>query len=196
MRPRDENKEQLIRQKAIEIIVADGIDGFSINKLAKAAAVSPATIYIYYKDKDDMITQLCIDVAGKMMDFSFKDFSPEMDFADGLKIQWKNRMEYFVKFPAEMEFIEIMRYTHYYQEVSKVLTINFGAILGPFMENSIQKKQLIPLPFEVYWAIAFAPLYQLVKYHHQGNSYVNNKFELTEAVLMQALELVLKALKP
>ncbi|MEZ2338299.1 TetR/AcrR family transcriptional regulator [Mucilaginibacter sp. RCC_168] len=196
MRPRDENKEQLIRQKAIELIVNNGLDGFSISKLAKAAAVSPATIYIYYEDKDDLITRLCIDVAWKMMEFSFKDFSPEMDFADGLKIQWLNRMKYFSSFPTEMEFIEIMRYSHYYEKVSKAITVNFGAVLGPFMENSIKRKQLIPLPFEVYWSLAFAPLYQLIKYHHQGKSYVNNKFELTEELMMQTLELVLKALKP
>ena len=196
MRPRDENKEQLIRQKAIEMIVKNGLDGFGVNKLAREAGVSPATIYIYYKDKEDLITQLCIDVAGKMMEYSFKDFSPEMDFAVGLKIQWQNRMKYFISFPTEMEFIEIMRYTHYYEMVSKVLTINFGAILGPFMENSIKKEQLIPLPFEVYWSVAFAPMYQLIKYHNQGNSYVNNTFKLTDEILMQTLELVLKALKP
>ncbi|MBB6108940.1 TetR/AcrR family transcriptional regulator [Mucilaginibacter lappiensis] len=196
MRPRDENKELLIRQKAIEMIVTDGLDGFSINKLAKAATVSPATIYIYYKDKDDLITRLCIGVASKMLEYSFEDFSPEMDFAEGLKVQWVNRMKYFINFPIEMEFIEIMRYTHYYEEVNKMLTVSFGSALGPFMERGIQKKQLVPLPFEVYWSIAFAPLYQLMKHHHQGNSYVNNKFELTEGIMMQTLELVLKALKP
>ena len=196
MRPRDENKELLIRQKAIEMVVENGLGGFSVNKLAKAAGVSPATIYIYYKDKDDLITKLCVDVAGKMMDYSFKDFSPGMDFAVGLKIQWQNRMEYFISYPAEMEFIEIMRYTHFYEEVSKRLTTTFGLILGPFMENSIQKKQLIPLPFEVYWSIAFAPLYQLIKYHYQGKSYANSSFELNEELMEQTLGLVLKALKP
>ena len=196
MRPRDENKELLIRQKAIEMVVENGLGGFSVNKLAKAAGVSPATIYIYYKDKDDLITKLCVDVAGKMMDYSFKDFSPGMDFAVGLKIQWQNRMEYFISYPAEMEFIEIMRYTHFYEEVSKRLTTIFGSILGPFMENSIQKKQLIPLPFEVYWSIAFAPLYQLIKYHYQGKSYANSSFELDEELMEQTLGLVLKALKP
>jgi AcrR family transcriptional regulator len=196
MRPRDENKELLIRQKAIEMVVQNGMDGFSVNKLAKAAGVSPATIYIYYKDKDDLITKLCVDVAGKMMDYSFKDFSPEMDFAVGLKIQWQNRMKYFISYPTEMEFIEIMRYSNFYEEVSKAITATFGSVLGPFMENSIQKKQLTPLPFEVYWSIAFAPLYQLIKYHYQGKSYVNSSFELNEELIEQTLGLVLKALKP
>lgn len=196
MRPRDENKELLIRQKAIEMIAAQGLDGFGVNKLAKAAGVSPATIYIYYKDKDDLIIKLCIEVANKMMEYSFKNFSPEMDFADGLKMQWRNRMTYFISFPLEMEFIEIMRYTHYYEEVSKMLTNNFGSILGPFVQNAMEKNQLIQLPFEVYWSIAFAPLYQLIKFHYQGRSYANGNFELNDDLMMQALQLVIKALKP
>jgi AcrR family transcriptional regulator len=196
MRPRDENKELLIRQKAIEMIVEHGVDGFGVNKLAKAAGVSPATIYIYYKDKDDLIVQLGIEVAGKMMDYSFKDFSPEMDFAEGLQIQWRNRMAYFINFPLEMEFIEIMRYTQYYEEATKTITKNFGSVLGPFMQNAIKKKQIVSLPFEVYWSIAFAPLYQLIKFHFQGRTYVNSTFKLSDELMLQTLQLVLKALKP
>jgi AcrR family transcriptional regulator len=51
MRARDENKEQNICRKAMEMIVQDGLDGLSMQKLAKAAGVSPATIYIYFKDR-------------------------------------------------------------------------------------------------------------------------------------------------
>ncbi|HEY9197235.1 MAG TPA: TetR/AcrR family transcriptional regulator [Mucilaginibacter sp.] len=196
MRPRDEIKEQLIKEKAIEMIVKLGLDGFGVNKLAKAAKVSPATIYIYYKDKDDLIIQLGVEIANKMMAYSFKNFSPDMDFAEGLKIQWLNRMEYFMSFPLEMEFIEIMRYTQYYQEVSKSIVVNFGSILGPFKQNAIQKGQIVSLPFEVYWSIAFAPLYQLIKFHYQGGSYANESFKLGNEQLMLTLELVLKALKP
>ncbi len=196
MRPRDENKEILIRQKAIEMIVKQGLDGFGVNKLARAAGVSPATIYIYYKDKDDLIVKLCIDVADNMMAFSFKNFLPDMGFAEGLKIQWQNRMQYFITFPLEMEFIEIMRYTNYYQEVSRKLTATFGSVLGPFMQNAVKNKQIVSLPFEVYWSIAFAPLYQLIKFHYQGRSYVNGVFKLDDELMEQTLQLVLKALKP
>jgi AcrR family transcriptional regulator len=160
MRPRDEQKEQQIRQKAIEMIVAEGLDGFGVNKLARAAGVSPATIYIYYKDKEELISSICVSVAENMMAFSLQDFSPDMDFADGLRVQWYNRLNYFMQYPHEMEFIEIMRHTHFYEKVSQMLTVNFGQVLGAFMSNAEEKKQLVPLPFEVYWAVAYAPLYQ------------------------------------
>ncbi|SEN55835.1 DNA-binding transcriptional regulator, AcrR family [Mucilaginibacter gossypiicola] len=196
MRPRDEYKEQQIRQKAIEMIVAEGLDGFGINKLAKAAGVSPATIYIYHKDKEELISSLCVSVAEKMMAFSLQNFSPDMDFADGLRVQWRNRLKYFIQCPLDMEFIEIMRYTHFYEKVTAMLTVNFSEILGAFMRNAEGKKQLIPLPFEVYWAVAYAPLYQLIKFHNQGNSYVNSSFMLNDKLMEQTLGLVLKALKP
>jgi TetR/AcrR family transcriptional regulator, multidrug resistance operon repressor len=47
MRTRDEQKEITIREKALEMIVEQGFDGFSMQKLAKAAKVSPGTLYIY-----------------------------------------------------------------------------------------------------------------------------------------------------
>jgi hypothetical protein len=69
-------------------------------------------------------------------------------------------------------------------------------VLGPFMQNAIKKKQLVSLPFEVYWSIAFAPLYQLIKFHFQGRTYVNSTFKLSDELMLQTLQLVLKALKP
>ena len=66
MRLRDEAKEQSIREKALEMIVKEGFDGLSMQKLAKAAGVSPATIYIYFKDREDLILQLYYEESLRM----------------------------------------------------------------------------------------------------------------------------------
>src|SRR5690348_11655773 len=99
MRTRDELKEQVIRQKALEMIVGEGFDGFSMQKLAKAADVSPATIYIYFKDKEDLILQLCRQEGTMMTEETLKDFTPSMSFSEGLKVQWVNRAKYCLKHP-------------------------------------------------------------------------------------------------
>lgn len=196
MRIKDTAKEENIRQKAIEMIVREGLYGFGINKLAKAAGVSPATIYIYFNDKTHLISTLCLEVGKDLVEYSLKGFDPEMSFEEGLTIQWKNRMKFFLKHPAEMEFLEIIRYTVFYEQVAKMMKSNFGTSMDRFMRNAIANKQLLALPFEVYWSVAFAPLYQLIKFHTQGQSYVNSNFVLTDDAMMQSLKLVLKALKP
>jgi AcrR family transcriptional regulator len=196
MRTRDVNKEHAIQEQAIEMIVKHGLDGFSMQKLAKAAGVSPATLYIYYKDRDDLITQLATKISHRLMETSLKGMHPKMSFADGLELQWKNRMEFYLKYPMDVEFIEQIRYTPTYDSVRDTIRQNFGDVLGKFVHNAINRGELQPLPFEVYWAIAFAPLYQLIKFHAQGNSPTNDCFRITDDMVSQTLKLVLKALKP
>lgn len=196
MRTRDVNKEQAIQEQAIEMIVKHGLDGFSMQKLAKAAGVSPATLYIYYKDRDDLITQLATKISHRLMETSLKGMHPKMSFADGLELQWKNRMEFYLKYPMDVEFIEQIRYTPTYDSVKDTIRQNFGDVLGKFVHNAINRGELQPLPFEVYWSIAFSPLYQLIKFHAQGNSPANACFRISDEIVSQTLKLVLKALKP
>ena len=66
MRTRDDNKIKAIRQQALKLLSEQGFDGFSIQKLAKAAAVSPATIYIYYRDREDLILNIWAEAANDM----------------------------------------------------------------------------------------------------------------------------------
>jgi AcrR family transcriptional regulator len=196
MRTRDENKEQAIRQGAIEMIAREGLDNFSVNKLARAAGVSPATLYIYYRDRDDLIVQLCQEVSVRLLETSLKDFDPDMHFEEGLRVQWINRAAHFMNYPLEVQFIEHVRYSPYYAKVAKMLNERFREVMGKFVQNAIRRKELQKLPFEVYWSVAFAPLYQLIKFHTQGYSMSGEKFNLSDELLMQTLTLVLKALKP
>ena len=80
MRVRDDSKIQAIREKAVELIVTQGLDGFSMQKLAKAASVSPATLYIYYKDREDLIMQLWTESFKEMAEATLKDFDPDMSY--------------------------------------------------------------------------------------------------------------------
>ena len=196
MRTRDIHKETSIRDKAIEMVVQQGLDGFSMQKLAKAAGVSPATLYIYYEDRDDLILQISLDISNRLMANSLQNFHPKMSFAEGLRSQWHNRLEFFLNNPMEMEFIEQIRYAPIYEKVRENMVQNFGEVMGKFVHNAINNGELAPLPFEVYWSVAFAPLYQLIKFHTQGRSYKNAPFVLTDDIMQQTLDLVLKALKP
>ena len=99
MRTRDENKEKVIKQKALEMIVQEGFDGLSMQKLAKAANVSPATIYIYFKHREDLIVQVAAEISNKITTATLKDFYPSMHLKEGLKVQWINRSKYCMKYP-------------------------------------------------------------------------------------------------
>jgi len=65
-----------------------------------------------------------------------------------------------------------------------------------FAKNAIRNKELVPMPFEVYWSIAYGPLYTMVKFHLEGRSKGDRPFAFSKKLMYDALELVLKALKP
>ncbi len=196
MRIRDENKELTIRQKALEMVVKEGFEGFSMQKLAKAAAVSPATLYIYFKNKEDLLLQLSIEESTKMLNATLENFSPEMSFSEGLTIQWLNRAKYCMKYPQQMYFLEQIKHSPLQEKDHQMIADGFKKTMSEFVHNAIARKELVSVPLEVYWSVAFAPLYTLVKFHMAGQSVGGRKFVLTDEMMMQTLQLVLKALKP
>lgn len=194
MRPRDENKMQSIREKAVEMIAHDGLEGFAINKLAKAAGVSPATIYIYYKDKEDLILSLCAEQGQKMSDATLKNFDPGLPFAEGLWIQWQNRSRYSLRNRTEAAFFDQLGTSVYRDRMVETITSSLRNTLGAFMHNCIKRGEINPMELEVYWSIAFAPLYTLVRFHNEGQSIGGKKFVLTPKIMRETFDLVLKAL--
>ena len=197
MRTRNPQKERALREQALEMIVEKGFDGLSMQKLAKAAGVSPATIYIYYKDRDDLILQLYAEEMAKMTEASLAGFDPDLPFDKGLKVQWINRARYFMKHPREAHFLEQVRYSPLHERALKVVPSAFIDAMRTFCANAIRRKELVRVPVEIFWSVAYAPLYQLVKYHLHGKGMPGTgPFVLDEKTMSRTLELVLKALKP
>jgi len=197
VRTRDPQKEKSIHENAIKMFFREGFDGFSMQKLARVSRVSPATLYIYYKDRADLILELYASEVKKMWEAALDGFDPEMPFAQGMAIQWKNRARYFLENPLSSHFLEQIRYTPFHDRAQSRADGSFTDSMRIFVRNAIQKKELAPMPVEIYWSVAYAPLYQLLKFHMHKHSFQGTKrFVFSEKLMMQTLKLVLKALKP
>jgi AcrR family transcriptional regulator len=197
VRVRDPGKERAVRDCALAMIVKSGFDGLSMQKVAEAAGVSPATIYIYFQDRDDLIFRLYQEENAKMAEATLKDFDPGMPFAEGLRRQWTNRARYCLENPLAAHFLEQMRYSPLFKRCENASKGTFIRIMKEFVGNAVARGELVRMPVEVYWSVAFAPLYQLVKFHFAGRSLPGaGPFVLDQKILDQALALVLKALTP
>ena len=59
---RAKHKEEFRREildSAREIFISDGYDGFSMRKLAEKIGYSPTTIYLYFRNKDELLFAIC-----------------------------------------------------------------------------------------------------------------------------------------
>ncbi|WEK18551.1 MAG: TetR/AcrR family transcriptional regulator [Candidatus Pedobacter colombiensis] len=195
MRVRDVNKVELVKQKAIELLVEVGFEGFTMNKLARACGISVATLYIYYKDKDDLIFKIGIEEVHRMGAIMLEDFDSESSFAEGLRQQWKNRAKCVLENPLTAQMIEQLRSSTYQEKIFETFGEIFKEPLGKFMHNAIERGEIAAMPLEAYWSVAFGPLYSLLRFHTEGKTLSGKPFVLTDEVLWSAFDLVLKGLK-
>ncbi len=59
---REEFRREIL-DEARELFIAEGYENFSMRKLAEKIDYSPTTIYLYFKDKDDLLLAICEEVA-------------------------------------------------------------------------------------------------------------------------------------
>ena len=195
MRKRDPDKEDLVKQTAITLIVKEGLERFSMNRLAKACNISVATLYIYYKDRDDLIINIAMESGRLMSEAIIKDFDAEQSFENGLRQQWKNRYKFMVDYPHLSLFFDQLRSSSYQEEFLRGFLKDFIIVMGKFMHNVIERGEVEEMTIETYWSIAYAPLYSLARFDNEGKGLDGKPFKLTEEVLWKTFDLVLKSLK-
>lgn len=79
MRKKDDEKQQNIKRAVIRLILEEGFHGTSISKIAKVAGVSPATVYIYYENKDMMLQDIYREYSEEVFLYLLNKISREMD---------------------------------------------------------------------------------------------------------------------
>lgn len=178
------------------MLVEEGFQGFSMNRLAKACDISVATLYIYYKDKDDLIQKIGVGIGKNFFREMLKDFSPAMSFKEGLKKQWENRSRFALRYPKEVACYEIIRHSTHGDYILHESLKGFKLVMSDFFQNAVNKKELIPVSLEVFWSVAYGPLYTLLRFHSEGKSIGGQPFKFSKKIMEEAFRLAIKALTP
>ena len=69
MRSRDGDKQKRIKEAVMRLILENGFEGTSVSRIAEEAGVSPATIYVYYESKEDMLREIYLEYSADMFGF-------------------------------------------------------------------------------------------------------------------------------
>jgi TetR/AcrR family transcriptional regulator, multidrug resistance operon repressor len=166
MRPRSEEKEQAIVAVALQLIAEEGLENLSMQRLAKEANISPRTIYLKYENKEDLLIKLFVDeVLGTYETAILDGFDESMDFAEGVQKLWQNSFNYLT---ANRQVFVLMQYGKSSPLLNKAYqerNIEQGQHFVPihrFLSRHSQTGLIPDFPFDVYRALLFAPLLDLV----------------------------------
>lgn len=106
MRTKDFDKLQRIKDAMISLILKEGINGASVAKIAKEAGVSPATIYVYYENKEDMLSEVFNEYAQKCYSYLNTRIYPQMSGTDLIETIVRGTYMYALENEEIFSFVE------------------------------------------------------------------------------------------
>lgn len=193
MRPRSTIKEEAIRSIALQIIAAEGLENLSMQKLAKAAGISPRTIYLKYENKEDLLITLFVDdVLGAYEAAVLEGFSESMDFEQGMKKLWLNMFRYCKQHKESFVLMEYGKSSPLLHKAYQERHIQQGRFFAPvhrFLQRHAAEGTIRKFPHEVHRALLFAPVTDLV--HEYFEYHGRSRQIITEKVVLASCETVI-----
>ena len=106
MRTKDLDKQQRIKEAMVRLILQEGIDGTSVAKIARAAGVSPATIYVYYSSKEEMLSEVFREYSYQSYHYLMGRIEPEMDGRSLIEAIVRGYYTYTIEHEEVFSFVE------------------------------------------------------------------------------------------
>ena len=87
---KSKEKKKALLQATLSLVNEAGFQGASMSKVAKLAKVSPATIYLYFENKQDLINQLYLEVKHSFSEQAFKNLDESLSLKMRFEKIWYN----------------------------------------------------------------------------------------------------------
>lgn len=189
MRLKDEHKQESIIQSTIKLVNEIGFVSSSVSKIAKEANVSPATIYIYYKNKEDLLVSTYVEIKKKFGAAFLKDFDDRLPIRDILKISWKNGFDFIEKNPDLLQYTEQFSNSPFSSLVNKSDVEKYFEPLIQVLKKGIEQKIIKDIDYEILVVFMFHPIMIL------SNKRLCSNFEINDTNIGIAFTLAWDAIK-
>jgi AcrR family transcriptional regulator len=83
------DKRTALIQATIALVNNNGFHATPMSKIAKMANVSPATIYLYFENKQDLVNKTYIEVKATYTTYAFAKYKETMSVEEGFKCIWE-----------------------------------------------------------------------------------------------------------
>lgn len=183
---------QSILQAAKDLFVANGYDKVSIRNIAERVEYSPATIYLYFKDKDDILLAVHDDAFRKL----FVTFEPLREIENPLdrlremgrtylQFAFENQDLYDLMFIMREPMNAICRDEEEWEE-----GFNSYYLLRNTIQEAVDKKLLRNDNVDIMTVTTFAQVHGLASLHIRGR-FKMLPTEAVESIIHQAVEYVI-----
>ncbi len=148
---------QEILDAAREMFVTEGYANVSMRKLAEKIGYSPTTIYLYFKDKSDLLHQICEESFAQLAKNISSIQQLSANSMDKLKMGMREYINFGLKHPSHYEVIFIMPIKspvegNYEGSQGKVAFETLRSSVSDCVKDKLLKNKDIDLISQTLWA--------------------------------------------
>ncbi|MCF6166976.1 TetR/AcrR family transcriptional regulator [Lutibacter sp.] len=189
IRQKCDKKRVALLKATLHLVNNQGFHHAPMSKIAKMAEMSPATIYIYFENKQDLINQLYLEMKSTFSSFAFKNYSEEQCVKESFKKVWYNIANFKLNHEEESNFLSQCDNTPIIDEEIKLEGLKHLQPLLDLWERGIQEGIIKPISPYLLYAFTIYPLAFLT------NKQYKNSCELTTNKLIEAFQVAWDGIK-
>jgi len=174
------DKRNALVKATIELVNNNGFHATPMSKIAKMANVSPATIYLYFENKQDLVNKTYVEVKAEYTKYAFATYNETMSVEAGFRLIWNRIADFKLKECENAMFLAQCDNTPMIDELSRQEGIKHLQPLLDLWERGRQEGIIKPLSDYLLYAYAINPLSFLMITQKRG-VFTLDKAHLEEA---------------
>lgn len=152
------DKRNALIKATIELVNNNGFHAAPMSKIAKMAQVSPATIYLYFENKQDLVNKAYIEVKAIYTQYAFATYNKDLSVEKGFECIWKRIADFKFKDSENAMFLAQCDNTPMIDETSRQEGIKHLQPLLDLWERGKSEGIIKPISNYLLYAYTISPL--------------------------------------
>lgn len=168
-------KRKSLLHATLSLVNDNGFHDAPMSQIAKLARVSPATIYIYFKNKQDLVDQLYLEIKKQFGEYAFKNYHEDLSVEDGFKLIWFNIAQFKIMQVEESNFLSACDNTPIVKQEIRNQGLEYLLPLKLLWQRGIEEKILKDMSMYAMYAFTIYPLAFLLQCHQKKQCEFNSE---------------------
>lgn len=162
------DKRSALLNATLTLVNNHGFHNAPMSKIANLAGVAPATIYLYFENKQDLVNKLYLEVKEDFSSAAFEGYSENLSVKDGFEIIWFNIANYKLNQIKESNFLAQCDNSPMIEEAIRIEALKHLQPLLDLWSRGKKEGVIKPLSDYVLYAFTVYPLSFLLGMQERG----------------------------
>lgn len=164
------DKKERILNAALNLFIENGIDNTSTSLITKEANVATGTLYLYFKNKAELINELYISVKEEFLSASNSDISDSQPPHEFFEKLWIETVTWGINNTDKFRFMLQFHSSPYYTEQIQARFCDYENKVIEVIKKNVKNEQWKDLPPEFIYEFLSAHLLFTVEYVVKTNT--------------------------